>query len=90
MKKKWVVRVVLDTELDKRGMPSDALLECFRYAGVLVVHKNAERVVFDIPAPAGISDTKLWADMNSERMQSFGFNAAAAPQWKPTDGEVKS
>lgn len=33
------------------------------------------------PDPRGL-DSKVWAEMNAERMRSFGINAAAAPKWE--------
>lgn len=75
---KYVVRVVL-FEHQLRG-DEGALIECFRYAG-LVSHPregDGTTLTFDIYPPHE-APTKAWADMNAERMRTFGFNAEAAP-----------
>jgi len=42
---------------------------------------NLSQVIeFLCPDPRGI-DTKAWAEMQAQRMQSFGINAVAAPKW---------
>jgi hypothetical protein len=39
-----------------------------------------ERLVFEFYCPKGL-DSKVWAEGNSERMKTFGYNAVAAPVW---------
>jgi hypothetical protein len=42
------------------------------------------REVLEFPAPKGV-DSKVWADMNSARMASFGIDVVAVPQWGGTE-----
>ncbi len=74
---KWVVRVVI--HLDESREPF-SLVESFRYAGLVKVHPTQmTSFCFDM-LPPHVSDSKIWAEMNAERMRSFGYNAEAAPQ----------
>jgi hypothetical protein len=77
-----VVRVVLfDKERKRQDM---GMVECLRYAGLLVVHRDDdEGVCFDI-LPPNNAQSERWAKMNAERMASFGYNAVAAPAWETT------
>ena len=93
---KWVVRVVTFGENVSRrvGCPMNAidiacartpLLECLRYAGLIVVHRQDEEgTCFDILPPAGISadGSKVWAQQVSDNMQSHGTNAVPAPEMR--------
>jgi len=89
-RQKWVVRVVnsdpekfgLERELGWPAQVPGDFLDCLRAAGLITVHEaSPERQVFDIHCPAGPHqvDTQLWAEMNADRMKSFGYNAVAAP-----------
>src|SRR5574340_1264420 len=93
-KNKYVVRVVIQKrEVDdpmyftvSHTFPE--FLENLRYAGIAQVHDETEKtILFDIYAPAGV-DTKIWAELNARRMQSFGYNAIAAPEWKAFSGNI--
>ena len=61
-------------------------VESLRYAGLVnVEHRNIGNnnedspvTIIDILAPDR-GDDKIWAESNAERMRSFGFNAASAP-----------
>lgn len=97
MKRKYVVRVV---QLSSEGCDdkpfSGLALEQLRYAGLITWHiRDAEgndgvvKDVFDIHAPAKV-DSKIWAEMNAERMQTFGINAVCAPEWERYDYEEES
>lgn len=78
MRNRQCVRVVL-YEAQTRGNEIAALLECFRYAGVIGKPWDSDgNTFFDIPCPKGLND-RSWADANARRMQSFGFNAVSAP-----------
>lgn len=92
VKAKWVVRIIIPKDPDKADVigcdyPRNnfgEFLECLRYAGIAQVHADQggpKQYLFDLRAPAGV-DTHTWAHQNAERMRSFGFNAAAAPEWK--------
>lgn len=80
----WVVRVALTPdEVDDHAV----ILECLFRAGN--VHVNNERI-FDLRAPRFIIravDTMTWAQRTAEHMQSFGYNAVAAPEWRYGDAE---
>lgn len=86
-KKKYVVRVVQTQtpdgeQVNEGGVIDDAFLESLRYAGLVTLH-NVEGGgltvrCFDIHCPHGL-DSQMWAQMNAERMKSFGFNAVDAP-----------
>lgn len=78
------IRVVLNEEEANRF---GVLLECFRYAGLIQVHRSDETgMCFDIMPPDVGPDLSVnhdaWAQQNAERISSFGFNAVAAPEWK--------
>lgn len=56
------------------------LLECLRYAGVvknLDLSPSPFNGSFDLLPPTG-QDCVAWAEMNAERMRSFGINAQPA------------
>lgn len=77
-KSQYVVRVVL-FESQTRGNDITALLECFRYAGIIGKPWDSNgNTFFDIPCPKGLVST-VWARQNAERMRTFGFNAEPAP-----------
>lgn len=103
-KREWVVRVVLDVPADRPVLPAERSatfwFEQFRYAGLITWHhrdelkstpegKNYWHNLFDVYAPKGV-DSRKWAEMNAQRMASFGINAVAAPQWAPigTDEQI--
>jgi len=77
-----VIRVVTHPNDLLAGEIPGHWLECFRYAGLVTVHKDEkDRTVFDIHAPRSVDDN-TWASMNAKRMRSFGINAVDAPEWK--------
>jgi hypothetical protein len=86
-KRQWVVRVV-QTEtpegdhVNEGGIIDGSFIESLRYAGLITEHETdpygLTTVCFDIRCPHGL-DSKTWAEMNAERMRSFGYNAVAAP-----------
>lgn len=56
----------------------DGFLDCLRYAGLISVQiDDDERQCFDINCPNAIGRPRIWAEMNAERMRSFGYNAQA-------------
>lgn len=75
---KWVVRVVLSpVEAERFGLMVTQFANC----DAAVVHRNPDdgqsgSMCFDIP-----QESQVAADMNAERMASFGFNAVRAPAW---------
>lgn len=80
-----VVRVVMhrhDHECVHNTDMTDSvssLLESLRYAQLVTIHRDDEDgVCFDLHCPHGLND-KVWAGANAARMQSFGYNAVAAP-----------
>lgn len=84
----WVVRVVTHpTEMDTKSTAEHAprhtlgeFIECLRYARLIHIHRdNSEGMCFDILPPAGV-DSEMWAHLNEQRMQSFGYNAVKAPR----------
>lgn len=84
-KQEWTVRVVnvFDRTIGRglyHELPS-LWVEQLRYLGHLkVLAEHDDRSVLEFCAPKG-SDSKVWSDMNAERMRSFGINAASAPKW---------
>lgn len=85
-KKEYVVRVViptLDNSPPLAQQIDSGLLDCLRYAGLVSVHKdNEEGQCFDIHCPRSWqNDSYKWAEMNSHRMASFGYNAVVAPAY---------
>lgn len=80
-KKKWVVRVILsiDDRNDNKILDT-AFLECLRYAGYARIQREDKTgMCVDLVCPHD-GDSHQWALRNAERMGSFGFNAAAAPE----------
>jgi hypothetical protein len=87
--KEWVVRVVMHKEAEFIGSLNATrevtmLLEQLRYSGAVQIHRDDDAVVFDILRPGSVSKngSKKWADLNAQRMSTFGFNAVAAPRWE--------
>lgn len=87
-RKEWVVRVSqsltqLGEEVNEGGAINDSLLECLRYAQLIVVHDtDPEGLIsrcFDLVCPKGLV-SETWAKSNAERMQTFGFDAIAVPR----------
>lgn len=74
-KRTYVVRVARD----HRDF-ENPFVECLRYAGHVRVHDESE-LVFDIMPPSGL-DSKVWATQLAGKMESFGYNAVVAPEWK--------
>jgi len=90
-KPRWVVRIVtMREELDGEGSSLGnhtigEFIECMRYAGMIKIHRDdGTGMCFDLLPPGypGI-DTRIWAQMNADRMKSFGFNAECAPDARP-------
>jgi hypothetical protein len=87
MAKRYVVRIIAEIsgQYNNLGLDPDKirlLLEQLRYAGVINwIKDEADRVIFDLYPPTGVSSTKAWAEANAARIRSFGINAAAAPDW---------
>jgi hypothetical protein len=79
--KQYVIRVVIgdDDTPPLATRLEGPFLECLRYAGLVRVHEGDGRQCFDLRAPAGVSNTKQWAESNAQRMATFGFNAVCAP-----------
>ncbi len=92
MKKQWVVRIVHqwtnENERHRRDMKV-LITEMLRYAGFVRMHVDEDdRLVFDL-LPASNSareDSGMWAQMNAERISSFGWNAVKAPAWENFKG----
>lgn len=78
---KWVVRVILlQDQLENTDLCS--LVESLRYMGIVEILDNEnDRMVFELKPPSKV-DSKTWASQNSERMNTMGFMAASAPEWK--------
>jgi hypothetical protein len=84
---RWVVRVSIISGPDTgqhvfhAGRVQDTFLHLLDKAGLIKQHPqyDSEVQVFDLLAPRNITDTKVWANQNAQRMQSFGYNAVAAP-----------
>lgn len=72
MKKTYVVRVQLKGKLES-SFSAKLLLEQLRYAGLVKLTEGS----FDIMAPHGHGDGKVWAEQNAERMRSFHLDARA-------------
>lgn len=65
------------------------LLTQLDHAGVIKFHPapadGSPRYIFDIYPPANMKtrdQQTVWANMESARMRSFGYNAELAPEWK--------
>jgi hypothetical protein len=73
------------TEKDRLNPPIPGVwIEQLRHMGVLKVLKEEDdRTILEIEYPGSTHsiNTRIWAEQESERMKSFGINAAAAPQW---------
>lgn len=88
--KVWVVRIIqryeYETALDKileNPMP-ESWVECLVHAGMADRVETGEdnHLVFDLLPPAGVTNTRAWAEAEAGRIKSFGMNAAAAPRAK--------
>jgi hypothetical protein len=83
---KYTVRVVMFKNSRLNPPIPGIWLEQMRHLGVCrILGENDDRAVLEFPAPAGTM-TQTWANMEADRMQSFGLNAVAAPTW--TGGKV--
>ncbi len=85
MKGRFVVRIVLFRGINQDNkIMGTPFLECLRRCGYVVIHRDDENgMCFDLLCPyisGQIRDTKVWAEQNAERMQTFGFNAVVAPE----------
>lgn len=89
MKSIWTVRLVMFNSSTMNPPIPGVWIKQFRHMGLLRVLEVleegtlSERTVleFEYPGSARGIDTKIWAEQESERMKSFGINAAAAPKW---------
>lgn len=84
MKRTYVVRIVNDNLLQ------NGIADCLRYAGIISIHQSSDPEIipgglFDLRPPAGVRNSKKWAEINAERMESFGINAVCAPEWETAD-----
>ncbi len=81
---KYVVRVVINPTDGNfpplAKMVDEGFIDCLRYAGLIRVHERleGEGQCFDLICPSGL-DSKMWSEVNAQRMQSFGYNAVLAP-----------
>lgn len=83
MHKRYCVRVICFRNELHRLDPMWA--EQMRYMGYLNrVIDDDEKEGYDFLCPNSISNSNSisWAESNAMRMQSFGINAVAAPEWK--------
>jgi hypothetical protein len=87
---RWVIRVVT-VERQHEGEPAQCgitgFIEALRHAGLVKFHGTNEGggLTFDLLPPephVTLATTKAWAESNATRMQTFGFNAVAAPEWR--------
>lgn len=91
-KRKWVIRLCTDslntlpsdgyreTPLPNLNYVTPAFLTCLVNAGLGKLHDtDRDGYTFDL-YPPGTLDDRYWAEQNATRMQSFGFNAVAAPR----------
>jgi len=73
-----VIRIVTDHQ---QSLDLYEWIESLRYAGLVVIHRNDnDGMCFDVLPPHGVVSAQ-WAQANAERMQTFGINAVAAPEW---------
>jgi hypothetical protein len=85
--RRWCVRICTDDSHIagvRINYIEPAFLTCLENAGLGKVHDtDRDGYTFDLHAPKSYSNarTRQWAEMNAERIKSFGFNAAAAPEW---------
>lgn len=96
MSKRYCVRVILPDGINNLTPELELMLEQLRAAGLVMVHRigiergdNKCSTCFDLLAPISVpgDSTKLWADKNAARMQSFGYNAVAAPSTEEVSRE---
>ena len=82
-KQRWAVRIILDRKITQDdSVMANPFIECLRYAGLVVVHKDNEYgMTIDLIQRDPKVDSQVWAQMNAKRMESFGFNAVAAPEY---------
>jgi hypothetical protein len=76
----YVVRVVLPDGVHELSAQVRTLLHCLGHGGPMVIHRDDEDgMCFDIVPPAGVTDTKAWADEMAAALESFHYNAVRAP-----------
>lgn len=87
---RYVVRICTDNSKIVSGVNLNyiepAFITCLENAGLAKIHDtDRDGYTFDLFAPADKSNlqSKTWAEMNADRIASFGFNAAAAPASLP-------
>ncbi len=78
---KTVVRMAIPIKDGTPKIDAETLIEMLRYAGVIrIAAKTDLTLAIDINPPyAEARGNETWADMNARRIQSFGYNAVAAP-----------
>lgn len=85
-KQEWTVRVINwgndgSHEEDSPNRLRGLWVEQLRYMGhAFELASYDDRQVLEFYAPKGV-DSKIWAEQNAARMQSFGLDAVAAPKW---------
>ena len=73
-KKQFAVRVRIAVD-DSEISGFRTMIEWFRYAGLVrIVESELDGLRFDIFPPKDVS-AQMWAERNSERIQSFGYTA---------------
>ncbi len=78
-KRNYVVRVTTPKQKDEyfaTGLTVAALLESFRYAGLIRFDRNNPDTMFYLICPQGLI-SEVWANQNAQRMRTFGFDAMA-------------
>jgi hypothetical protein len=90
-KQQWTVRVVVFEDDRLAPTLSGVWVEQLRYMGVMrelpeslatTTDTVKKHTVYEFSCPNRHGmDTKVWAEANAARMQSFGFLAAATPKW---------
>lgn len=84
MRRRWVCRVVTF------GAPPPELLrlvELLDALGLARLHRtDCAGLCFDLETPAGVQDTKRWAEDAAGLVERLGFSGAAAPEW-PEEAE---
>ncbi len=68
--KQYAVKITTSSQIN------ETFLECLRYAGLISEPKfNDDNIhtSFRIQCPKSIGNPKAWAEMNAERMKTFGY-----------------
>jgi len=79
---KYVVRMVLPDGVHSLGNGVRWLLYLQSLAGLIAIHRDdAGGMCFDLLSPAGVTDSKAWADRMAAMCTEFHYNAVRAPEW---------